>query len=337
MRRYADNIMSAGLRAKSLVERILAFSRCGAAPRAPVHVQSVVAETLELLSASLQDDIQLERTLAAEDAAVMGDATQIHQVVLNLCTNAAHAMKRGGGTLSVRLELVQLDAPRAVLTNTLEPGPYVRLDVHDTGAGIDPEVQTRIFDPFFTTKGVGVGTGLGLSLVHGIVTDLGGGVDMASAMNRGTTFSVYLPHCSQPHLESYDVESAPRGNGETVMLVDDEETLVRLGEEQISGLGYEAVGYTSAAEALEAFRTAPERFAAVLSDETMPGMTGSQLAARIIAIRAGTPIILMSGYAGPTLAAQAHAAGARDVLGKPLDLQALARALASLLGERRGP
>jgi CheY-like chemotaxis protein len=328
VRRYVDNMVTAGQRAKSLVGRILAFSRSGVGPRAPVHVQSVVAETLTLLSASLPDNIQLEQTLAADDAAVSGDSTQIHQVVLNLCMNAAQAMK-SGGTLEVRLDVLTCYGPRTVITGVLAPGTYVRLSVRDTGSGIEPHLRHRIFDPFFTTKGVGVGTGLGLSLVHGIVTDLGGGVDMTSEVGHGTTFSVYLPKSGRAEPLSAQDEDIPQGNGDAVMIVDDEETLVRLGEEMLASLGYEPIGFTSAAEALAEFRADPQRFAAVLSDETMPGMTGSQLTAQLIAIRPDLLVILMSGYPGPTLAARARVAGAREVLSKPLAARDLARVLAS--------
>jgi CheY-like chemotaxis protein len=206
--------------------------------------------------------------------------------------------------------------------------------VHDTGEGIEPALRDRIFDPFFTTKGVGVGTGLGLSLVHGIVTDLGGGVDMVSEVDKGTTFEVYLPRHGRADPQVTSDEAMARGSGETIMLVDDEEMLVHLGEEMIAGLGYEPVGFNSAVQALAAFRADPHRFAAVLSDETMPDMTGSQLAEQIIAIRADTPIVLMSGYAGATLAARARAVGARDVLGKPLALRDIARVLANIVGTR---
>jgi signal transduction histidine kinase/CheY-like chemotaxis protein len=333
LRRYVDSMMSAGQRAKSLVERILAFSRSGVGPRTAVHVQSVVNEALEILTASLPENIHLVVDLHAEDAAVNGDPTQIHQVVLNLCTNAVHAM-RSGGTLTVRLDCVVLDAARVVMTGTLAPGEYLRLLVSDTGAGIDPALHQRIFDPFFTTKGVGVGTGLGLSLVHGIVTDLGGGVDMTSELARGTTFTTYMPRHGSANPVIVETEQTAHGDGEAVLVVDDEEMLVRLAEEMIAGLGYEPVGFTSPIEALHAFRSDPERFSAVLSDETMPAMTGTQLTERIVALRPGIPVILMSGYAGPTLAARAHAAGARDVLAKPLQSHDIGRALASALGKQ---
>ena len=333
LRRYVDSMMSAGQRAKSLVERILAFSRSGVGPRTAVHVQSVVTEALEILTASLPENIHLVIDLHAEDAAVNGDATQIHQVVLNLCTNAVHAMK-AGGTLTVRLDCETLDAARAVMTGTLAPGEYLRLTVSDTGAGIDPALHRRIFDPFFTTKGVGVGTGLGLSLVHGIVTDLGGGVDMTSEIAHGTTFTIYMPRHGSANPVIIEAEQVAYGDGEAILLVDDEEMLVRLAEEMIAGLGYEPVGFSSPIEALQVFRGDPQRFSAVLSDETMPGMTGTQLTEQIAAIRPGLPIILMSGYAGPTLAARAHAAGARDVLAKPLQSQDIGKALAAALGKQ---
>jgi CheY-like chemotaxis protein/two-component sensor histidine kinase len=330
VRRYVDSMMSAGLRAKSLVERILAFSRSGVGPRVPVHVQSVVAEAIEMLSNGLPDSIRLEQSLDADDSAIIGDATQIHQVVLNLCTNAAHAMK-SGGTMQVRLDVVRFDAAHTLITGSLQAGEYVRLCVQDSGDGIEPHLRDRIFDPFFTTKGVGVGTGLGLSLVHGIVSDLGGAVDMHSEAGRGTTFSVYLPRQGRVQLVSTSEEPIPRGNGETVMLVDDEEALVRLGEEMLASLGYEAVGFISAVEALEDFRADPQRYRAVLSDENMPGMTGSQLTEQLVAIRPDIPIVLMSGYAGPTLATRALSAGAREVLAKPLAARDIAHVLASVM------
>jgi len=332
LRRYVDNMMSAGQRAKSLVERILAFSRSGVGPRTSVHVQSVVTEALDCLSASLPENIELATDLHADNAAVTGDPTQIHQVVLNLCTNAIHAMK-AGGTLRVSLDVAQLDAERMIVTGPLVAGEYLRLIVRDSGAGIEPELQARIFDPFFTTKGVGVGTGLGLSLVHGIVTELGGGIDVTSEVARGTTFTIYLPRHGNADAAVPETAAAVHGNGETVLLVDDEEMLVRLTEEIVAGLGYEPVGYTSPITALQAFRAEPRRFSAVITDETMPGMTGLQLAEHIIAIRSDIPILIVSGYAHAGLIASAAEAGAIAVLGKPLQSADIGRALAGALAK----
>jgi PAS domain S-box-containing protein len=328
-RRHIDAALSAGMRAKSLVERILAFSRSGMGERMPVHVQSVVEEALEQLAASLPAGIVLERRLDAGDAAVQGDPTQVHQVVMNLCANAVQAMK-SRGTLTVMLERVELKAPRCA-TSVLADGAYVRLSVRDTGSGISPQVIERIFDPFFTTKEVGVGTGLGLSLVHGIVADLGGGIDVDSRPGEGATFTVYLPWRSTVQAPEPVQESVTNGDGEIVLLVDDEEALVKLGEEMIAGLGYEPVGFTSSTAALEAFRASPSRFDAVLSDESMPEMTGSELAKEIRAIRADIPIVLMSGYVTPALTHRARDAGVLDVLAKPLVARDIARSLADAL------
>jgi len=217
MRRYVDNIMIAGLRAKSLVERLLAFTRTGFDDRIPVHAQSIVAEVLDLIGGSLPAGVRLESQLHAGDAAVLGDPTQIHRVVMNLCTNAKQAMK-AGGTLIVSLDLLTLGESRTFATATLLPGEYICLLVRDSGSGIMPDVLERLFEPFFTTKEVGAGTGLGLSLVHSIVSDLGGAVDVESEPGRGSAFTVLLP---RHHLESQTsraVEELPRGLGQAILL-----------------------------------------------------------------------------------------------------------------------
>ncbi len=329
IRRHIDAAMSAGMRAKSLVERILAFSRSGMGERAPVHVQSVVTEALDAIAASLPSGVRIERRLAAGDAAVMGDPTQVHQVVMNLCANAVQAMK-SSGTLTVTLELEEITGPVCATCN-LSSGNYVRLSVRDTGTGIAAPLLERIFDPFFTTKEVGVGTGLGLSLVHGIVTDLGGGIDVESKVGEGSTFTVFLPWQGAIAPRKKVEEPVPNGMGETILLVDDEVALVRLGEEMIAELGYEPVGFTSSTAALATFRAAPDRFNVVLSDEAMPDMTGSELAREIRTIRSDIPIVLMSGFVTPELSTRARDAGVVDVLAKPLVARDIARSLASAL------
>jgi PAS domain S-box-containing protein len=332
LRRHIDAALSAGMRAKSLVERILAFSRSGMAERVPVHVASVVGEALDVVAASLPAGVVLERRIDAGDAAIMGDPTQVHQVVMNLCANAVQAIK-DQGTLTVTLELAGQGGARCA-TSVLAETNHVRLCVADTGAGIAPQVLERIFDPFFTTKEVGVGTGLGLSLVHGIVTDLGGGIEVESRVGEGSTFTVYLPwqHCVPvPEAEPAAQASAPNGNGEIILLVDDEEPLVRLGEEMIAELGYEPVGFTSSLRALETFRAEPQRFNAVLSDEAMPEMTGSELVREIMKIRPDIPVVMMSGYVTSALAARARETGVVEVLAKPLVSRDIARGLANAL------
>ena len=332
LRRYLDNVMHAAGRAKVLVDRILGFSRSGLGERAHVHIQSVVEETLELIAASLPADIRLERTLTAGDAAVFGDSTHLHQVAMNLCTNAVHAMEHGG-ILNVLLERVDLAEEQTVSRGTLSPGPYIRLAIMDTGVGIPPDVVERIFDPFFTTRGVGKGTGLGLSLVHGIVTDLGGAIDVKSAIGAGSSFEIWLPvttEVGKPVVET--VRKLRYGRGETVIIVDDEPTLVALAEEMLAGLGYEPVGFESSRLALQVFQAKPERFDLVLTDEAMPDLVGIELAREIRLLRPDVPIILMSGHGGAALEERAAAIGAQEVLHKPLQRVDLAEALARALG-----
>jgi signal transduction histidine kinase/ActR/RegA family two-component response regulator len=327
VRRHLEQVLQAARRAKSLVERILAFSRSGLGERAPLHVQSLIEETLGLLAASLPPRIRLEKRLAADDCAVIGDATQLHQVTMNLCTNAVQAMAQGG-TLSVTLERVEVTAMRALSHGTLRPGPYVCLCVGDTGAGIPPHVLERMFDPFFTTKGVGEGTGLGLSLVHGIVADLGGAIDVSTHAGAGSTFAIWLPSAgTTPRPAPRVARELPHGQGQTVMVVDDEPALVGFLEETLGELGYEPAGFVASAAALEALADEPQRFDLVLTDETMPDITGVELARQIRRVRPDLPVILMSGHSSAALAERAHAEGVAAVLRKPLAGADIAEAL----------
>jgi CheY-like chemotaxis protein len=233
--------------------------------------------------------------------------------------------------VAVTVDTVALAEPRLVTTCSLPAGEYVRLAVADSGSGIDVKVIDRIFDPFFTTKNVGVGTGLGLSLVHGIVSDLGGGIEVENRPGAGAAFTVYVPRHGDVAPPAPVAEPVGEGGGQTILLVDDETALVRLGEEVMAELGYEPVGFSSSTAALESFRSAPDRFDAVLSDESMPGMTGSQLAREIHRIRPDIPIVLMSGFASAELAARARDAGVIEVLSKPLVASDIARCLANAL------
>jgi len=330
-RRYLDNVMHAAGRAKLLVERILGFSRSGLSERAPVNIQSIVEETLELLAASLPPQVRLERKLDCGQAAVLGDSTQLQQVAMNLFTNALQAMERGG-ILRVVLDCVDVGDRRPLTQGLLIPGPYVRLIVSDTGTGIEPATLERMFDPFFTTKGVGHGTGLGLSVVHGIVADLGGAIEVLTEIGRGTTFAIWLPLSSKRAKPSGDIApDLPRGQGEGVMIIDDERALVALAEEMVAELGYEPAGFQSSPAALAAFRADPQRYSVVVTDETMPNLVGTDLAREINRLSPDTPILLMSGYTGKKLADRARAAGVTEVLRKPLVSRDIAEALARAL------
>jgi PAS domain S-box-containing protein len=330
VRRYLDNVMNAGGRGKALVERILTFSRSSVGKRGPVKVQAVIEETLELLAASLTGGVRLDKRLQAGDAAVVGDATQLHQVTMNLCTNALQAMQNGG-VLEVALDRAKAGQERRLSHGNLAPGDYVRLCVSDTGSGIPPQVLDRMFDPFFTTKGTG-GTGLGLSLVHAIVGDLGGAIDVRTTVGRGTIFRIWLPTAGEAALASVEVTAElPRGDGQMVMIVEDEKPLVELAEEILAELGYEPIGFNSSTVALDAFRAAPQRFDIILTDETMPEIIGTDLAREITQVRPDMPIVLMSGYAGAQLQARAYAVGIREILHKPLQRRDIAECFGRVL------
>jgi PAS domain S-box-containing protein len=335
MRRYIENVMHAAGRAKALVDRILGFSRSGLGDRVSVNVQAVIEETLELLTASLPAEIRLRRKLDAGDAAVIGDATYLQQVAMNLCTNAIHAMEHGG-VLDVCLDRVQVAERRPLSRGFVSPGAYVRLIVGDTGTGIPPAVMERMFDPFFTTKGVGEGTGLGLSLVHGIVAELGGAIGVGTNAGKGSRFEIWLPVVGDAETPAIEApRPLPRGNGETVMIVDDEPPLVALATELLAKLGYEPVGFESSGAALRALRAEPQRFDLLLTDEAMPDLTGAALAHEVRRIRADLPILIMTGHGGAQLAQKAAAVGAKEVLHKPLRGNDIAEAIARVLQSGR--
>jgi PAS domain S-box-containing protein len=326
-RRYVEQVMRAGDRARLLVDRILTFSRSGSTAYVAVDVRSVVDEVIGLVKATLPAGITLEAQLEDDDLFVLGDSTHLHQVVMNLCSNAVHAMS-AGGVLGVSLKRVHLDAPITLSHGAVSEGDYIQLGVADSGVGIPAEVLERMFNPFFTTRKAGEGTGLGLSLVDGIVRQYGGAIDVGTVLGKGTRFLVYLPvtdAVSQSVLPGG--ESLPHGNGQVVLLVDDEETLVTLGEEVLAVLDYEPVGFQSAVAAWQAFQEEPERFDVVVSDHTMPDMTGLELVQRIRTLRPDLPVILCSGFSTAALEEAAHEAGVLAVLHKPLSQADLARAL----------
>ena len=325
LRRDLESIMAAGERGRALVDRVLAFSRSGVEERVAVHVEEVVREALDQLSAKLPANITVDASLRAGRAAMLGDSTQVHQVVMNLAWNGVQAMAHGG-VLRVALATERFDAERPATVGSITPGEYIAVEISDTGSGIPDDVLERMFDPFFTTKEVGVGSGLGLSLVHGIVTSVGGAIDVATRIGKGTTFTVYLPRTGDaPEKAADENQPLPRGEGQRVLVVDDEEPLVRLATETLEDLGYEPVGFTSSAAALAAFRADPARFDAMLTDERMPGMSGTLLIREVRDIRDTMPVVLMSGYLGM------RSTEADVVVRKPLSARDLAACMARAL------
>jgi PAS domain S-box-containing protein len=327
MRRYIDTIMGAGNRAKALVTQILSYSRAEGGEKSPVIVAPIAQEVCDLLQGSLPIAMEVKFVDECAEAAVLGDPTRIHQLLMNLCTNAVHAMGQGG-VLELHLACETLEAPLKVRTGEIAPGEYVRISVKDSGHGIAPEVIDRIFEPFFTTKPAGRGTGLGLALVHSVVSEHKGFIDVVSELGHGTAFVVWLP---QTHLEqgkADEAETLPMGEGQVILAVDDEIDVLHALEEMLAQLGYEPVGFNSSREALEAARANPRRFDAVVSDEVMPEIIGTQLTQELRKLNPTLPVVIASGYGGVGFEARALAAGVNRVLRKPYRMREIAEALA---------
>jgi signal transduction histidine kinase/CheY-like chemotaxis protein len=323
--RYLDTMTGAGNRAKSLVTQILSFSRPESMGKSAVPVAAIADEVCTLVRGSMPPGLALEFESDIEDAWVLGDPTRLYQLLMNLCTNAMQAMP-GGGTLGVRI-----GAETIAQDNGLPRGEDVRIEVSDTGQGIPAELRDRIFEPFFTTKPAGEGTGLGLALVHAIVKEHDGAIAFESEVGKGTRFIVHLPMMRDPAAAEAGIEVLPRGRGEAVLCVDDERDVLGALEEMVALLGYEPVGYLDPREALERLRGDPARFAVVISDEVMPGMSGTQLAAEAHRERPSLPVIIASGYGGVGFETRLAAAGVGKVLRKPYQMRDLAEALASAL------
>jgi signal transduction histidine kinase/ActR/RegA family two-component response regulator len=334
---HLREILVASKRAKDIVRQILTFSRHGRERHGPVPLHSVVAEGMGLVRASLPDTVELRLHVDPNSSMVSGNATQMHQVLLNLCANAEHAMRPRGGVLEVRVEPFEVGAELAAHHPPLSPGLHVKLTVRDTGHGIDPRVRERIFDPFFTTKGAGEGTGMGLAVVHGIVASHKGAIMVDSTPGQGTRFEILFPRYENPPVVA-PVDGDRNGAGrERLLIVDDEPFLARLWVSLLESLGYRPVACCSAAEALTAFRGAPESFDLVITDLVMPEMTGDALARELLRIRPDIPIILCTGFSHTMTEEAAKAIGFRAYLEKPLGRRDLALAIRSVLGQPATP
>ena len=330
-----EEIELASRRATELVKQILTFSRGRAAAIRPVSMAGAVDEALHLLRATLPAHIELRLTQSPGLPCVSADATQLHQVIINLATNAAHAIGKAPGWIELALDEVNVGYTLTDALWELRPGRYVRLTVRDSGIGMDEETQRRAFDPFFTTKAPGQGTGLGLSVVHGIMRSLSGSVSLASEPGKGSTFQLYFPATDATPDSEESPGPAPRGRGEPILFVDDERPLVHVGQVALSNFGYEVDAFSDPVEALSAFRKQPSRYAALITDLAMPKLGGFELASAVLAERPELPVILMSGFLGEAERERARALGMRDVLAKPVSFDAVARQLASALREAR--
>jgi PAS domain S-box-containing protein len=332
-RHNIQEIFHAGKRGKELVQQILSFSRQSEHQLIPVHIQKILKEVLKLCRSTIPADITITRNIQTKCGPVMADPTQIHQIAMNLITNAYHSVEPTGGAITVKLKEVDFsheDDPAVHLST----GRYAVLTVSDTGTGIDPAVMNRIFDPYFTTKEKGRGTGLGLATVYGIVKAHGGDIRVTSSIGKGATFHVYLPllektQDAEPEKEM--MTPLPTGTGH-ILLVDDEESIVHLEKQMLKRLGYQAIGYTSSRDALAAFKTEPSLFDLVITDMNMPNMNGMQLAAEMIAIRSDIPIILCTGFSERINSKKAETLGIGGLLMKPVGMKDLAQKVREVLG-----
>jgi signal transduction histidine kinase/ActR/RegA family two-component response regulator len=331
-RRNLEEILKAANRARELVQQILTFSRQNGRERKPIRVQVIVREALRLLRASIPKTIDIVADLEDDCKAIMGDPTQIHQVLMNLCTNAYQAMQTTGGTLEVQLTETNIGYEETVKRLGIKMGPHLHLSVRDRGVGMEPAVLERIFEPYYTTKEPGKGTGLGLSVIHGIVKNHGGFIKVESAPGKGSTFHVYLPTLEDS--ETNIAEEAfleKTGGSERILLVDDEPQIVDMEKQILERLGYRVTARASSLEALDTFNAHPEQFDLVITDMTMPQMTGDRLARRLWDIRPDLPVILCTGYNEMISEDKAAAMGIRKFLLKPVDKDELALAIRAAL------
>ncbi|WP_020588695.1 cache domain-containing protein [Desulfobacter curvatus] len=328
-----DKIYSAGIRARDLIRHILIFSRQQEIRREPLVIMPLVKECLTFIRASIPKNIEIIQKLDAHDITVVADASQIHQIIMNLCTNAAHAMEGKNGIIEVGLKSIRIENWEEIRIKGLDPGNYIELSITDSGCGIPKPVMDRIYEPFFTTKDKGQGTGMGLSIVHGIVKDMGGGISAYSEPGKGSVFKIYLP-AGTGKGESTVFPGLPltKESGR-ILMVDDEEDIVISGRLILMTMGYEVTGVTDSLEALEIFKKDPQAFDLVLSDLTMPRMTGIQLIREIRKLRRDIPIILSTGFSDVTSAA-AKKGGAFAVIMKPLIARELAEAVRAALNPK---
>jgi PAS domain S-box-containing protein len=325
-----EQVLKAAETGRALVKQIIAFSRPDLHEKHPIPIAKVIQESLKMVRASIPTSIDIRENLTAASGLARVSPDQIQQVLFNLCGNAAYAMRDRGGLLEVNLAEVDLDRAGAAVYPDLEPGPYLKLSVKDTGAGIEPMILDRIFDPFFTTKKKGEGTGMGLAVVHGIVKGCKGAVTVTSSPGQGATFEILLPR-AEGQAEEFAPTALPPGRGERILLVDDEEAVLASVKSLLDRLGYVVTGVNDARKAWDIFRAEPDGFELVITDYVMPRMTGMQLAEKLLSLRRDLPIILATGYSEEVTEEEVKGLGIREFLLKPSTTQALAQIVRRVL------
>jgi PAS domain S-box-containing protein len=327
-----NEIRTASLRARDVVKQLLSFSRKTDPTQRPVKLVQIVEDALKILRSSIPTSVEIHQNIPHDtDDTILADSTQINQVMINLFTNAAHAMEDTGGVITIGIENIDLDQISATVYPDLPPDRYVKLTLSDTGTGIDPEIKDRIFDPYFTTKEVGKGTGIGLSVVHGIVKSHSGAILVDSQFGKGTTFSIIFPVAEEAVvLEAEPADEFPAGN-ERILIVDDEKSMVDIGRKRLKRLGYQVEARTDPMEALDLFRADPDQFDLVITDMSMPHITGDNLVKEILKIRPDMPTILCTGFSEKIDEEKAKKIGVREYIEKPIDQGKLSRLVRKVL------
>ena len=328
---FLKEIYKASIRAKDMVRQLLSFSRKTDEENMPLDLAFTIKESMKMLRPAIPSSIEFKQHITNDVCNILGDVSQINQIVMNLAINAADAMSEEGGVLEVTLENIILQEEKACFDWVVSPGHYVRLTMRDTGEGIAPEIMDRIFEPYYTTKEVGKGTGMGLPVIYGIVKRYGGGILVESELGKGTIFEIYFPALENKAEEEKEPEEEIKGGSERILFVDDEEPMVNLNRRQLERLGYDVKSTTKPVAALEWFKADPDRFDVIITDMTMPRMTGDRLAAEVLKIRPNMPVIICTGYSERMSAENAEALGVRKYIEKPIGLRDLASALRDVL------
>jgi CheY-like chemotaxis protein len=334
MHRSLQLVLEAAERGKNLVKQIIAFSRQKEQERKPLKAEPLIKETIKLLQASLPKTVEIRVNLQEERGFILADPTQVHQVVMNLCSNSAFAMRESGGILEVKLAEVDVDLEMSNQHPNLKPGSYQRLTITDTGEGMTKDVMERAFDPFFTTKKPGEGTGMGLSVVHGIVTQCKGAISCYSEPGKGSTFNVFFPFVDADESPQKVLSKQLATGREHVLLIDDEEAQIQSIQNVLEQLGYTVVATTDSMEALKLFQEDPQAFDLVITDQTMPRLTGIKLAEELLLIRPDVPIILCTGFSETVDANGAKAIGIRQFLMKPFSIAEISETLRRALRKK---
>lgn len=328
-----EQINIAAVRGKDLVQQILTFSRDVNVEKKPVKLDQIVVEVINLIKSSLPHSIEIKKSIDSGIGIILADPVHIHQIIMNLCKNAVHAMKNRGGILDIKVDSVLVDQQTTKKINNLKVGIYVRIRLSDTGHGMDRRTKERIFEPFFTSKEVGSGTGLGLSVVHGIVSNYNGAITVDSTPGKGTLFTIYLPYnISDPVAEIKSLDSLPRGN-EHILFVDDELDITFVGKRMLENLGYKVTTRTNSREAFEEFKRNPEKYSLLVTDQTMPKMLGTELAGKMREINPALKVIIITGYIDKLSHVSKSKTGSYEIILKPIKLNEFSKVIRKVLDE----